>query len=64
MDTPWAWEPCFPFSVRNEKRHGEVDRRNEILKYPLHHFNWLKDGMPQAPHVMAEELGILLERIV
>jgi AcrR family transcriptional regulator len=26
--------------------------------------SWLKDGLPKAPHVMADELGSLLERIV
>ncbi|MGG3468476.1 TetR-like C-terminal domain-containing protein [Neobacillus pocheonensis] len=26
--------------------------------------SWLKDGMPNPPHVIAKELGILLERIV
>ncbi|HSU78796.1 MAG TPA: TetR/AcrR family transcriptional regulator [Candidatus Angelobacter sp.] len=26
--------------------------------------SWLKDGMPSPPHVIAKELGILLERIL
>jgi AcrR family transcriptional regulator len=26
--------------------------------------SWLKDGMPYPPHVMAKDLGILLERIL
>ncbi|WP_342046166.1 TetR/AcrR family transcriptional regulator [Bacillus sp. OTU530] len=26
--------------------------------------SWLKDGLPKTPHVMADELGSLLERIV
>ena len=57
----------FKDEVDKEKNQGlsaEV-----IVKFAANAYvgvleSWLKEGMPNPPHVIAKELGILLERIV
>jgi AcrR family transcriptional regulator len=51
----------------NGKNHGLSE--DVIVKFVANAYvgvveSWLKDGMLSPPHVMAKELGILIERIV
>lgn len=53
--------------VTKGKNHGLSE--DVIVKFTANAYvgvleSWLKDGMPSPPHVMAKELGILLDRIV
>jgi len=51
----------------NGKNHGLSE--GVIVKFVSNAYvgvleSWLKEGMPNPPHVMAKDLGILIERIV
>ncbi|XRG77944.1 TetR/AcrR family transcriptional regulator [Rossellomorea sp. GAMAL-10_SWC] len=57
----------FKDEVNKEKNRGLSEE--VIVKFAANAYvgvleSWLKDGMPNPPHMIAKELGILLERVV